>query len=673
VGAPPPPLRSLKDAERQAAEEASRAARKSLLSKLRLPANLDELSLYEVNDRAATEKGKGNESFKAKDYEEAVVFYSRSLACDSTSPAAGLVFSNRSQAHLYLKHWGSAEEDASAALSLVPKHPKSLSRRGEARMKRGKYSEAAEDFSVLLSGAVEAGDEGLRGEAEKKLREARNKLGAEGGASPAVVNTPIFAPPSIKAPVKVAIEAEDEEEEEEEEEVKGGKKGKQQFAVAAPPPTKPTKLVIIEGEDSGEENEMSRNDVKTSELEGQLKCIPPSSTAPQKEHAATPPSSQASVSAREAGNAHLMSGRVVEAIEEYKRALTLAPSSDLLLKAAALSNLSAAELKLGGREGFQACVAHSGEALVCYGMPSAAVNTPTPGNGWTVGDVPENFNAQVIKCLFRRGSAARALGDLAGALRDLTLATELEPSNDKIVQEIREIKALQKSLHHNTTATAATSTPPPLPPQNGAGANRSAQGITASTPPSKPATAASTETTTLGTKTKAAGVPSNSSAPPPKPPQPTAAAISTVAAAALAAAAARKSDQLSSLAGLTSTPPRTATEFETRVSGFKKDTPALFSYLRAVLEQRGLLPSLFKSVSMDVDVVSRVLGALGCVEKEGGEWALGVLADMASTKGFTMTSMMLEAADLDRVRAVVKLTPTHLGTLAEAVSKNFGL
>ena len=99
----------------EAAEAARREKRRAELKKLRLDDSIDALPPAQRSRQAQMEKAKGNEYFQAGDYDDAILYYSRALACESTtSPAAAVLFTNRAQARLKIKSWASAEEDCEA-------------------------------------------------------------------------------------------------------------------------------------------------------------------------------------------------------------------------------------------------------------------------------------------------------------------------------------------------------------------------------------------------------------------------------------------------------------------------------------------------------------------------------------------------------------------------------
>ena len=76
------------------------------------------------------DKMRGNESFKAGRYEDAVKHYSKAISED---PQNATYFSNRAQCYLKMGNFMDAEQDCSSALQVHPKNVKALLRRGTAR------------------------------------------------------------------------------------------------------------------------------------------------------------------------------------------------------------------------------------------------------------------------------------------------------------------------------------------------------------------------------------------------------------------------------------------------------------------------------------------------------------------------------------------------------------
>uniref|UniRef100_A0A3Q1GDI1 Sperm-associated antigen 1-like n=1 Tax=Acanthochromis polyacanthus TaxID=80966 RepID=A0A3Q1GDI1_9TELE len=117
---------------------------------------------------ANREKDKGNEAFRAKDYGEAVAYYSRSLSIIPTVAA----YNNRAQAQINLKNWHNAMRDCQRVLELEPGNMKALLRRATVYNHMGNFQLAADDLRMVLRDEphnVTATQ--LLSEVEKKLSE----------------------------------------------------------------------------------------------------------------------------------------------------------------------------------------------------------------------------------------------------------------------------------------------------------------------------------------------------------------------------------------------------------------------------------------------------------------------------------------------------------------------
>ncbi|TMW69366.1 hypothetical protein Poli38472_001522 [Pythium oligandrum] len=121
--------------------------RKKELASLPSYVDLDELSKAEREVYALHEKQKGNECFKANENEEAVLYYTRSMAFDDSN---AILYANRAMAHLRLKNFAQAEDDCTRAILLDANYCKAWTRRGMTRFRRGKYAGAIEDFQESL-------------------------------------------------------------------------------------------------------------------------------------------------------------------------------------------------------------------------------------------------------------------------------------------------------------------------------------------------------------------------------------------------------------------------------------------------------------------------------------------------------------------------------------------
>uniref|UniRef100_A0A8C1N0U3 Sperm associated antigen 1b n=1 Tax=Cyprinus carpio TaxID=7962 RepID=A0A8C1N0U3_CYPCA len=104
------------------------------------------LTAQEKDVLARREKDKGNGAFRSGDYEEAVVYYSRSL---SLAPSVAAL-NNRAQAHIRLQHWSTALSDCDAVLQLEPGNVKALLRRATAHKHLGHQQHSHADLRAVL-------------------------------------------------------------------------------------------------------------------------------------------------------------------------------------------------------------------------------------------------------------------------------------------------------------------------------------------------------------------------------------------------------------------------------------------------------------------------------------------------------------------------------------------
>uniref|UniRef100_A0A9J8DBW2 RNA-polymerase II-associated protein 3-like C-terminal domain-containing protein n=1 Tax=Cyprinus carpio carpio TaxID=630221 RepID=A0A9J8DBW2_CYPCA len=108
--------------------------------------NSTGLTAQEKDVLARREKDKGNGAFRSGDYEEAVVYYSRSL---SLAPSVAAL-NNRAQAHIRLQHWSTALSDCDAVLQLEPGNVKALLRRATAHKHLGHQQHSHADLRAVL-------------------------------------------------------------------------------------------------------------------------------------------------------------------------------------------------------------------------------------------------------------------------------------------------------------------------------------------------------------------------------------------------------------------------------------------------------------------------------------------------------------------------------------------
>ncbi|KAK9828150.1 hypothetical protein WJX74_000955 [Apatococcus lobatus] len=96
--------------------------------------------------KAAEElKFKANAAFKEKNYEEALVEYTKAI---QLAPTSAIFFANRAFTHIRLESCGSAVADATRAIELDPKYVKGYYRRADANFALGKFKLAFKDFRM---------------------------------------------------------------------------------------------------------------------------------------------------------------------------------------------------------------------------------------------------------------------------------------------------------------------------------------------------------------------------------------------------------------------------------------------------------------------------------------------------------------------------------------------
>ncbi|XP_022358086.1 sperm-associated antigen 1 [Enhydra lutris kenyoni] len=120
---------------------------KSHLSKIETRIDTAGLTEKEKTFLATHEKEKGNEAFNSGDYEEAVMYYTRSISVLPTVAA----YNNRAQAELKLQNWNSAFRNCEKVLELEPGNLKALLRRATTYKHQNKLQEAIEDLNKVLN------------------------------------------------------------------------------------------------------------------------------------------------------------------------------------------------------------------------------------------------------------------------------------------------------------------------------------------------------------------------------------------------------------------------------------------------------------------------------------------------------------------------------------------
>lgn len=83
-------------------------------------------------------KNKGNEYFKKKDYNNAIIFYEKGIRVKPTA----ILYSNKSVCNIYLGNIDEGLKDANSAIALDPTYQKGYYRKSEAYLKLGLFNEA---------------------------------------------------------------------------------------------------------------------------------------------------------------------------------------------------------------------------------------------------------------------------------------------------------------------------------------------------------------------------------------------------------------------------------------------------------------------------------------------------------------------------------------------------
>ncbi|KAG0679403.1 TOM (translocase of outer membrane) complex component [Pichia californica] len=119
-------------------------------------------------------KEKGNEYFKAKQYEKAIIYYTNALLCKQDH----IFYGNRSACYYALGNTEKTIEDASEALKIKPDYSKCLLRRAHVYEDIGRYEDAMFDLTALsiFGGLTDKSSESVL---ERVLIKQSNKLNEE--------------------------------------------------------------------------------------------------------------------------------------------------------------------------------------------------------------------------------------------------------------------------------------------------------------------------------------------------------------------------------------------------------------------------------------------------------------------------------------------------------------
>ncbi|KAJ2942880.1 hypothetical protein O0L34_g15071 [Tuta absoluta] len=104
------------------------------------------------NEEAETLKNKGNEAFKAENYEEAISLYTKAInLADKDTRDAATYLKNRAAAYLKTKEYEKAIKDCDDSLAIIPEDPKTLFRRAQALENLERFEEAYRDAKAIFT------------------------------------------------------------------------------------------------------------------------------------------------------------------------------------------------------------------------------------------------------------------------------------------------------------------------------------------------------------------------------------------------------------------------------------------------------------------------------------------------------------------------------------------
>lgn len=436
-----------------------------------LPVDLSTMTTSDRLFSAKREKEKGNDYFRAEEYENAIKSYTRALLYDASPANATILYANRAQAHLKIKEWEHAENDCNSSLEADGKNFKAYLRRSAARTNRGKYYEAIVDAKQVIR-IAESMDSSTNNstdastnpthiitQAQKLIEEAQTKAktagidytlpstanGSTEGISSNISSTNTTT--GSKGPRRVVIEEDDDDEEEEDD--------KQTKAVPVSSQNKPTvtkpliqpieevvsvpapatasttstrRRVMIVEEDEDEEEEIKEKSKESSNSSSSSPPLPTATTSaivpPTKPtvvpsvptNTKTTSSTELADKAKEEGNQLFQQGKYMEAITAYNSSLSFVPHIP-----AVISNRAAARLKL---QQWSSAIIDCTSALDICGLTKEIIQntannvihhqSSSSGTSTNHPDyssvIPSSLVSTAVKALFRRAQAFKEQG-----------------------------------------------------------------------------------------------------------------------------------------------------------------------------------------------------------------------------------------------------------------------
>lgn len=430
--------------QQEARLQAEADARAVRMTELGISLDPTLMTEEEIKFTSEREKRKGNECFKANEFEDSILYYSRSIF---VRPSNAVVWANRAMAYLRLKQFDKAEADCTEAIRLDPTYIKAISRRAMTRHKRGKYREAAKDYHMAVK--LEPSNKTLH----TLLQESRKKFTEVEGLALDADQNPV-QPEKFK---RIAISADDSSDEEDGGDDDGSDSDSDDNdmpTLSRPPPALPLvtpapavatsatgfkKVPIVEDDDSddSDDSDSEAPDMQNPEATattGQEKAL---STKDKIIQDTLVNSSDTAASAvekiRQRGNKFFAAGNLQLAISTYDQAIAMHPSPEPTAVAACYSNRAAAHLKM---ESFAFAERDSSSAIKLIADATDA-------------------KSQVLrlKVLYRRAVARKAQGKIAGAITDIRTVLSLQPQNSQAQGLLQEAEAEAAAREAESTAS----------------------------------------------------------------------------------------------------------------------------------------------------------------------------------------------------------------------------
>lgn len=645
------------------------AARQAALAKLKMkdPAGMPSAARVAA---ANNEKAKGNDAFRAKEYSDAVTYYSRSLQYVPGSP---VVLCNRAMAHLKKSAWAEAEADCDAALAADATLLKAWVRRGTARSKQGKYAGAMGDLhraSQLAPDKAEVAK--LLRQAKAKFsevegKEARKTLeehGVEGvleaikQGKPWGRGTQSGHATDTAAPVqgatgytRVAIQEDSDDSDGEAADKPAGspyldeaggalesKSSEPDLAPSQSEPAKPPAPVASTGFTRVSIEEVDSDD---SEMEDEPQAAPAPPPAPE----------VVAAEAKVRGNRAFASGNLQAAVEAYTQSLAAVP-----LQPAVHSNRALVHIKLAQPDaaltdcsaGLHQLKYAAGCAAEQLRIPPAAAEAQAAG-----GKPAPSAAALAVKLLFRQALAFKATGALRKALACLAEVLRLEPVNSRAQTEMSSIEAELASQAASPSRPAAT--PPPSAAQQSPARPKIEE---VSTPGISAAAAVASGTPSRPTASAGEGGPRAS-------PSSVVSPGRTEAEQAAAAAAARVVASKSA-DSLLPEAPKSTYELETAVNSLRGRDEVFGKYLLSLTPKK-LKKQLHRAP--EPDTMSALLQVVQSqLVPIRPKFSVNLVKALGDVPGFSTTSLMLGKQDRAIVQEVVAAGQAA-GSKPEALAK----